>query len=56
MGMSFVVAAETTEIVVEAEWGQYLRIKSATQNKKDGSPANVWKRKPVVAPPITFAA
>ena len=51
MGMSFVVAADTKEIVVEAEWGQYLRIKSATQKKKDGSPANVWKRKPVIVEP-----
>lgn len=54
MGMSFVVAAEATGIVVEAEWGQYLRVKSDTQNKKDGNPANVWKRNPVVAPPIAL--
>ena len=50
MGLSFVVAAESTEIVVEAEWGQYLRIKSAVQQNKDGNPANVWKRQSVVAP------
>jgi hypothetical protein len=50
MGLSFVVAAETMEIVVEAEWGQYLRIKSAVQTNKDGTPANVWKRQPVIAP------
>ena len=56
MGMSFVVAAETKEIVVEAEWGQYLRIKSATQQKKDGSPANVWKRKSVIVPPDPLPA
>lgn len=54
MGMSFVVAAETKEIVVEAEWGRYLRIKSATQQKKDGSPANVWKRQSVIVAPIPF--
>ena len=54
MGMSFVVALETTEIAVEAEWGHYLRIKSATQQKKDGSPANVWKRQSVVVAPIPF--
>jgi len=54
MGMSFVVAADTTEIVVEADWGQYLRIKSATQHKKDGSLANVWKRTPVIAPPLNL--
>jgi hypothetical protein len=50
MGLSFVIAAETKEIVVEAEWGQYLRIKSTTQQKKDGSPANAWTRTPVTAP------
>src|SRR5665811_612894 len=31
MGLSFVVATEAKEIVVEAEWGQYLRVKSGTQ-------------------------
>ena len=56
MGLSFVVSDDAKEIVIEAEWGQYLRVKSDTQNKKDGGPANVWKRNPVVAPPITFAA
>ena len=54
MGLSFVVAADTKEIVVEAEWGQYLRIKSATQKKKDGNPANVWKRNPVIAPAMVL--
>lgn len=54
MGMSFVVEADTKEIVVEAEWGKYLRIKSANQQKKDGNPANVWKRQSVIAEPITF--
>jgi hypothetical protein len=54
MGLSFVVAAKEKEIVIEAEWGQYLRIKSDTQQNKDGNPANVWKRNPVTAPPITL--
>jgi hypothetical protein len=54
MGLSFVVGAETTAIVVEAQWGHYLKIKSATQHKKDGAPANVWKRTPVVAPALTL--
>ena len=54
MGMSFVVAADSKEIVVEAEWGQYLRIKSTTQQKKDGSPANVWKRRSVTVEPIAL--
>jgi hypothetical protein len=52
MGMSFVVAAEAKEIIVEAEWGRYLRIKSTTQQKKDGSPAPVWRRHPVMVAPI----
>ncbi|MBC7706734.1 MAG: helicase, partial [Rhodoferax sp.] len=54
MGLSFVVAAEAKEVVIDADWGQYLRVKSATQVKKDGSPANVWKRSPVVAPAMTL--
>ncbi len=55
MGLSFVVSDEATEIVVEAEWGQYLRVKSDTQSKKDGSAANVWKRNRVVSPPIVLS-
>ena len=55
MGLSFVVAAETKAIVVEAEWGQYLRVKSAVQQNKDGNPANVWKRNPVTAPAIALS-
>lgn len=54
MGLSFVVAAEAKEIVVEAEWGQYLRIKSTTQTNKDGTPANIWKRQPITAPAIAL--
>jgi len=54
MGMSFVVAADIREIVVDAEWGHYQRIHSPTQKKKDGAPAPVWKRKPVVVEPKTL--
>lgn len=54
MGMSFVVAANIREIVVEAEWGHYQRIHSPTQKKKDGGPALVWKRKPVIVEPKTL--
>ena len=43
MGLSFVVAAETKKIVIEAEWGQYLRIKSDTQHNKDGNPGMFGK-------------
>ncbi len=53
MGLSFVVAAEVTAIMIEAEWGFYLRTKSTTQLKRDGNPANVWQRNPIVAPPMT---
>jgi hypothetical protein len=45
MGLSFVVAAEAKEILVEADWGRYLRIKSETERQKDGSPANVWSKR-----------
>ena len=54
MGLSFVVSAETKDIIVEAEWGQYLRAKSTLQKKKDGSEANVWQRHPVIAPPLVL--
>lgn len=52
MGMSFVVAAKIKEIVIEAEWGHYLRVKSEFQKNKEGNPANVWQRKHVVAAPL----
>lgn len=55
MGLSFVVSTRAKEIIVEAEWGQYLRAKSTVQKKKDGSEANVWQRHPVVAPPLSLA-
>ena len=54
MGLSFVVSGKAKEIVIEAEWGQYLRIKSPTQANKDGNPSNVWKRNPVIAPPLVL--
>jgi hypothetical protein len=54
MGLSFVVDSEAKEIVVEAEWGQYLRMKSDIQKNKSGSEANVWIRKPVTAPAIAL--
>lgn len=55
MGLSFVVARDVREIVVEAEWGQYLRIKSESQQKKDGNPAPAEKRRAVASPPIKLA-
>lgn len=47
MGVSFVVEAETTSLVIAAEWGRYEKTDSAYQQKKDGSPHRVWKRIPV---------
>src|SRR5690606_4160813 len=55
MGLSFVVSTDAKEIIVAAEWGQYLRAKSTVQKKKDGSEANVWQRHPVAAPPLSLA-
>lgn len=52
MGLSFVVAESVREIVIEAAWGQYLRVHSVTQQKKDGNPAPVWKRRPVIPAPL----
>src|SRR5712671_4393668 len=54
MGLSFVVAAEAKEILIEADWGQYLRVKSETQQQRDGNPASVWKRAPVTPVPINL--
>jgi hypothetical protein len=50
MGLSLIVAAETENIIVEADWGQYLHISSPTQTNKNGNPARVLKRKPIIAP------
>lgn len=54
VGLSCIVAAESEEIIVEAEWGQYLRIQSATQQDKNGNPARVWKRRAVLAPALAL--
>ena len=54
MGLSFVVDADTKDIVIDADWGQYLRIKSAVQIQKDGNPANAWIRQPIIAPPLSL--
>jgi hypothetical protein len=43
MGLSFIVAAETKEIVIEADWGQYLRVKSDTQIRKTAMPPTCGK-------------
>jgi hypothetical protein len=54
MGISFVADGDSKEIVVESEWGHYLRIKSQNQVNKTGNPASVWKREPVKPASITL--
>jgi hypothetical protein len=54
MGLSFVVDGSVKQIVIESEWGRYLRIKSESQAKKDGNPAPVWKREHVVGKPLSL--
>src|SRR5207302_11502099 len=54
MGLSFVADGDAKEIVVECEWGRYLRIRSQAQVNKTGNPASVWKREPVKPVPITL--
>jgi len=44
MGMSFIVDPAVGEILVNTEWGKYKRTLSETQQKKDGTPALIWKR------------
>lgn len=51
MGLSFVVVSESTRICIEAEWGKYERVESATQTKRDGSPVLVWHRIPARCAP-----
>src|SRR6266566_4701339 len=55
MGISLVADGDAKEIVIECDWGRYLRIKSQTQVNKTGNPASVWKREPVKPVPITLA-
>ncbi len=54
MGISFIADLNAKEIVVECEWGRYLRIKSETQVNKIGNPASVWKREPVKPGSLTL--
>lgn len=54
MGMSFVVETEVTAILVKSQWGRYKRVTSATQTRRDGSPALVWKREQVIGQPQTI--
>src|SRR5436190_10753936 len=54
MGISFVADGDAKEIVVECEWGRYLRIKSQTQVNKTGNPASAWKREPVKPASVTL--
>ncbi|WP_422745595.1 DISARM system helicase DrmA [Micromonospora sp. WMMD754] len=43
MGMSFAVAAPETQLIVEAEWGRYVRDHASTP-LDDGSQPLVWRR------------
>jgi hypothetical protein len=54
MGISFIADLSAKEMVVECEWGRYLRIKSETQVNKIGNPASVWKREPNKPGPLTL--
>lgn len=54
MGLSFVVELDAKAILLQTEWGRYARLESATQIKKDGSPARACRRRPVVGDPITL--
>jgi len=51
MGLSFVVEPDAKAILVRTEWGRYSRVTSATQKRRDGNPALVWKRQLVVGQP-----
>ena len=55
MGLSFIVADEADKIIVHADWGHYLRISSSTQADRNGAPARVWRRVPVIAPDLPLA-
>lgn len=55
IGLSFVVDGASTEVLVQAEWGRYLKIHSKTQvNERNGNAARVWKRQPFVGNPIVL--
>jgi hypothetical protein len=55
IGLSFVVDASSSEILIKAEWGRYLRIQSKTQvNERTGNAARVWRREPFVGEPIVL--
>ena len=46
-GLTFCVGCDTKELLVEASWGQYLKVKKEDQvNERTGSPLWVWKRHP----------
>ncbi len=52
MGLSFVVEPDAKAILVMTEWGRYAKAESATQTKKDGSPARAFRRNPFVGDPV----
>lgn len=45
LGLSFCVAPEASELLVTANWGQYVREHSETLLTNKGKPKIIWKRK-----------
>jgi hypothetical protein len=46
-GLTFSVGCNTKSLVIEASWGQYLKVKKENQiNERTGAPLWVWKRHP----------
>jgi hypothetical protein len=54
MGLSFVVESDAKAILVKTTWGRYARTESASQTKKDGSPARAFRRKSLVGDPVVL--
>jgi len=52
MGLSALFDLDTPAIVIDSTWGRYLRIASEQQVKRDGTPALVWKRQPMIGQPL----
>lgn len=51
MGLSALLDLDTTTVIIDSAWGRYLRIASERQVKRDGNPALVWKRQPMIGQP-----
>jgi hypothetical protein len=51
MGLSAMLNLDTATVIIHSAWGRYLRIASEQQVKRDGNPALVWKRQPMIGQP-----